>query len=205
MILPRTPQLLDDIFAAGILPDRGVSGYTGDAAVLEDADAHVRLEGLLALSELPASAREAAAILDVISVRANARDAWIPDAVPMAASKHGPSLLRELVRRPVPANDTIAVAGMRRATQKIARYHAANADAAAIVELISAVPQATPALAVAMLTGIAEGWPQETPPQLAPAQRAALAAAAVNASPELLAAFTLVAARWALPGVFKPE
>ena len=205
MILPRTQQLLDDIFAAGILPDRGVSGYTGDAAVLEDADAHVRLEALLALSELPASAREAAAILDVISVRANARDAWIPDAVPMAASTHGPSLLRELVRRPVPANDTIAVAGMRRATQKIARYHAAKADAAAIVDLITVVPQATPALAVAMLTGIAEGWPQETPPQLAPAQRAALAAAAVNASPELLAAFNLVAARWSLPGVFKPE
>jgi hypothetical protein len=205
MMLPRNQQLLDDIFAANILPDRGSSGYTGDAGVLEDADAHVRLEALLVLSELPGSAREAASILDVISLRANARDPWIPDAVPMAAAKQGPSLLRDLVRRQVPVNDTTAVSGLKRATQKIARFHAAKADAPTVVELISVVPQATPPLALAMLNGIAEGWPQETPPQFSAEQRASLMTAARGAGPELADAFGRVAARWGLPDVFKSQ
>ncbi|MEO8620060.1 MAG: PVC-type heme-binding CxxCH protein [bacterium] len=205
MMLPRNQQLLDDIFAANILPDRGSSGYTGDAGVLEDADAHVRLEALLVLSELPGSAREAASILDVITLRVNARDAWIPDAVPMAASKQGPALLRDLVRRQVPVNDSTAVSGLKRATQKIARFHAAKADAPTVVELISVVPQATPPLALAMLNGIAEGWPQETPPQFSAEQRASLMTAARGAGPELADAFGRVAARWGLPDVFKSQ
>ncbi|MEP7346752.1 MAG: PVC-type heme-binding CxxCH protein, partial [Gemmatimonadaceae bacterium] len=206
MILPRNQQLLDDIFAAGILPDRGppsASDYTVDPSLLEDADPHVRLEALLVLSELPGSAREAASILDMMTVRANARDPWIPDAIPMAAAKHSASLLRDLLRRPLPANDSIAALGIQRATRKLARFHAAKADPQTVVELISGVPQATPALAVALLDGIAEGWPQETMPELSAEQRATLVAAARNASPELADAFSRVAARWNLPNIFK--
>ncbi len=207
MILPRNQQLLDDIFAAGILPDRGTAAaqYTVDTSILQDADAHVRLEALLVLSEVPGAAREATALLDIISLRANARDAWIPDAVPMAASKHGVSLLLDLLRRPAPANDSLAVVGMRRATHKIARFHAAKADVASAVQMIGSVPQATPALAVAMLNGIAEGWPLETTPTLTAEQRATLLAAARGANAELMAAFDKVAARWNIPGVFKSE
>ncbi len=208
MILPRNQQLADDIFAASILPDRGPAApadYTVDVSVLQDADAHVRLEALLVLSELPGSQREATSILDVIGSRVNARDAWIPDAVSMAAAKHGPSLLSDLIKRPLPANDTVAVSGMRRATQKIARFHAAKADAATVVGLISGIPQATPGLAVAMLNGIAEGWPQETTPQLTDAQKSALATASTGATGELAAAFGKVAARWNLPTVFRSQ
>jgi hypothetical protein len=205
MMLPRNQQLLDDIFAAGILPNRGTPGpnYTVDASLLQDADPHVRLEALLVLSELPGSAREATSLLEVITTRVNARDPWIPDAMPMAAAKHGPSLLKELAGRPAPANDSLAVAGMRRATHKLARFHAAKADVGTIVDLIGSVPGATPALAAAMLNGIAEGWPQDTTPQLSAEQRAALGVAARNASGELADAFGRVATRWKLPDVFK--
>jgi hypothetical protein len=176
-----------------------------ETAVLQDADPHVRLEALLALSEVPGSARESAAILDVITSRTNARDPWIPDAVAMAAAAQPPSLLRSLIHRPVVANDSLATSGMRRATVRIARFHAARADAATVVDLIASVPQATPALAAAMLNGIAEGWPQETAPQFSAEQRATLATSARNAGPEVTDAFAKVAARWNLPTVFKAE
>jgi hypothetical protein len=87
----------------------------------------------------------------------------------------------------------------------VARYHAAQRDVATVVELIGGVPQSTAPLAVAMLNGIAEGWPQESAPTFSAEQRSALAAAASGASPELTAAFGRVSARWALPNVFTPQ
>jgi hypothetical protein len=206
MILPRDQRLVDDIFAAGILPDRTSPwrvDYTVATSILQDADAHVRLEALLVLSEVAGSPRAAAALADVITAAENARDPWIPDGVAIAGVKQGAEFLQDIVRRRVPANDTLAAAGMRRAVSRMARAHAVRADVPAVVSLISGVPQANQALAIAMLEGIAQGWPQETPPQLTADQRTALATAARGASPELTAAFDRVAARWTLPDVFK--
>ena len=206
MALPRDQRLEADMFSAGILPDRASPWpveYTVGTSILQDADAHVRLEALLALSELPASPRAAAALADVISHPENARDAWIPDAVAMAGAKQGPEFLRGLLARRVPTNDSLAVAGISRAVLKMARHHAATADAATVVGLIEAVPQAPPALATALLHGIAQGWPEERPPQLSPQQRAALAAAARGASGDIVTALSQVAARWTLPDVFR--
>lgn len=206
MMLPRTPQLLDDIFAAGILPDRTSPWpveYTMPTSVLQDADPHVRLEALLVVSELPASPRAAAAVAEIIASPANARDPWTPDAVSMAGARQGPGFLQELIRRPVPGNDSLAVAGMQKAVHKIARYYGAQQDVATVVGLISASQGATAALGVALLNGIAEGWPAEMPPALSTEQRAALVAAARDATPELNAAFDKIAAKWAMPGVFR--
>lgn len=207
MLLPRDQQLLDGLFAAGILPDRTSPWpveYTVPTSILQDADAHVRLEALLVLSELPASPRAAAALAEIISLPSNARDAWIPDAVAIGGSKQGSAFLDDLIRRQVPANDSLAVAGMQRAVAKLGRYHAAQKDFGGVVSLISVVPQATPALAIGMLDGMAEGWPQDAPPMVSAEQKASLVAAARDASPELSAAFAKLAARWVMPDVFKP-
>jgi hypothetical protein len=143
----------------------------------------------------------------VITFPGNARDPWIPDAVAMAGAKHGPAFVRDLIGRRVP-NDSLAVAGMRRAVHKLGRIHAAQKDLAVVTALISSVPSATSALAVAMLNGIAEGWPLDTaaaPPNFTAEQKAALVAAATGASPELAEAFAKIAARWNTPNAFKPE
>ena len=207
MMLPRDKRLEDDLFAAGILPDRTSPWpveYTVPTSILQDADAHVRLEALLILSELPPSPRAAAALADVISFPGNARDAWIPDAVSIAGAKHDPGFLADLIKRRVPANDSLAVVGMQRAVAKLGRFHAAQSDAAIVVTLIGGIPQATLPLAIGMLNGMADGWPQEAPPQLSAEQKAALVLAARDASPELAAAFAKLAARWAMPDVFRP-
>ena len=205
--LPRDQQLLDGIFSAGILPDRTSPWpveYTVATSILQDADAHVRLEALLAIAELPASPRTAAALTDVITFPGNARDPWIPDGVALGAVKLGPDFLVSLLQRRMPQNtDSAVVAGTRRAVQRIARFHAATADIQAVAPLIAAVPQAHPLVAIGMLESIAMGWPQERAPTLTAEQRTSFAAAARGASPELTAAFDRVAARWALPDVFK--
>jgi hypothetical protein len=206
MMLPRDERLVNDILSAGILPDRSSPWpveYTVATTILQDADAHVRLEALLALSELPGSPRVAASIGDVFWSTDNARDPWIPDAVAMAGVKQGPEFLRQLIVRRIPPNDSLATAGMRRAVQKMARYHGAQANSGTVVSLIEVIPRANVGLAIALLDGIAQGWPEERPPQLAPEQRAALAAAARQSSTELSAAFGRVSARWNLPEIFR--
>lgn len=205
-VLPRDEQLVNAIFAAGLLPDRASPTpveYTVPTSVLQDADAHVRLEALLVLSELPGSPRVAAAIADIILHPENARDAWIPDAVAMAGAKQGPQFVTDLVKHRLPTGDSLAILGIGRSVHKLARHHAASANAALVVSLIEAVPQANPSAAAALLDGIAQGWPEERPPQLSDAQRASLAAVARGASEPLAAAFGRVAARWTLPDVFK--
>jgi putative membrane-bound dehydrogenase-like protein len=206
MMLPRDEQLLQDVLDAGILPDRTSPWpveYTVSTATLQDADAHVRLEALLALSELPGSARAATVVNDAFWSPDNARDPWIPDALAMAGAKQGPRFLAELVTRRIPpTNDDAAAAGMRRAVQRMARHHAASAEVAAVVSLVEVVPRANVGLAIALLDGIAQGWPEERPPQLTPGQRSVLAAAARDASGELRPALGRVAARWQLPDLF---
>ena len=204
-MLPRDQALIDGIFAAGMLPDRTSPWpveYTVNTAILQDADAHVRLEALLALAELPGSPRIAAAISDVIAFPANARDPWIPDAVAMVGVKQGPEFLNTLLQRRVQSQDTLVLAGMRRTVMHMARFHAANANAATVVAMINVIPEANPAIGGGVLEGIAMGWPQESAPQFTAAQRTALRTAARGAEGELAAAYRRVAARWTLPDVF---
>ena len=207
MVLPRTPALLDAILAAGILPDRDSPWpveYTVPSAVLEDADAHVRLEALLALSELPPSERIATTIAQTIAVPANARDPWIPDAAAVAGARQGPEFLTRLLGARPPA-DSIAVAGLGRTISKVARYQATGKDASTIVGFIATIPVTAPPFAIALLNGIAEGWPEEQPPSLSAEQRTALHDAAQGASAELQAAFAKVATRWGMTDLFTPR
>jgi putative membrane-bound dehydrogenase-like protein len=204
MTLPRSSALLDDILAAGILPDRNspwTVEYTVPTGTLQDADAHVRLEALLVLSELPASERAGSAIRDIIGFPANARDPWIPDAVAIAGAKQDLGFLSTLLKLR-PPGDSLAVLGMQRAVGKIARYHATKRDVALVVSLVGNVPQTAAPLAIALLNGLAEGWPEEQAPTLDPEHRTALRAAAAGAPGPLRDAFTKLAQRWGMPELF---
>ena len=189
--LPRNAQLEPDISTADLL---------------EDADAHVRLQALLTLSELAPSSRSAEAVMKVILAPANARDPWIPDAVVVAAAPHGMPFLLDLVKaKSAPGSDSLSALGVGRSVRLLSRYYASKADAAAVVTLVDAVKSAgNTTVAVAVLDGIATGWPEGSPPQFGAEQKATLVAAARSASaPEVAAAFTRVATRWALPDIFK--
>jgi hypothetical protein len=159
---------------------------------------------LLALSELEPTERIATTILQTLAVPTNARDPWIPDAIAVAGAKQGPGLLTRLLASRQP-EDSLAVAGFQRAISKMARYHAGQRDAGTVVGFIATVPSTPLPFAVAMLNGIADGWPEEQPPALSEVQRTALRTAAQGAPAELLAGFGKVAARWGMPDLFTPR
>lgn len=204
MTLPRNATLLDDIFAAGILPDRASPtpvDYTVPSTILQDADARIVVAALLAVSELPASSRVATAITEVLFVPRNARDPWIPDAAAIAGAMQGADFLLEVARRDAPS-DSVARAGIQRAVRMIAHYQATAADADLAVRLILAVPSMSATNAEGLVQGIAQGWPAERPPTLAAAQRTTLADAARGAPEGLAAAFEALAERWDMPDLF---
>jgi hypothetical protein len=219
MALPRDARLLDDIFEAGLLPDRAsphTVDYTVGSGVLQDADAQVRLTAVLALSELPASARAADALVALITVPQNARDSWLPDAAAIAGVVQGPDVALSLLSRDPVAQDSAYLTGIRNALRLMTHGFARQQNAAAMVALLEAVPQANATIASGVLAGIVGeapdeegrqrggpgGWPEESQPVLTPEQRNALAAAGRAAAPELARDFARVAARWGIPDLF---
>jgi hypothetical protein len=191
MILPRTPELENDIFTMGMLPDRRAPHETGSPLAMaqqQDADPGVRLEALLVLSELRPSERAAAALMDVLFVPQNARDPWIPDAVGIAGSKHGLNFLTQVIERRVQGTDRAVFTGIGRAVDIMTRTHVAPGDPALAVRLIEMVPKVDQAIGT-----------------LTPEQRKALVAARTGSAAELAASFTAVAQRWTLADVFTAQ
>jgi hypothetical protein len=204
-MLPRDSRLSGAIFAAGILPERASPtrvDYTVGTSILQVADAHVRLEALLVLSELPPSPRHARAIADVILSADNARDPWMPDAAAMAGARQGPGFVAELLARRMPT-DSATLAGVRRSVQKLARHHAITMDAATVISFVELAPKVPPVVATGIVAGITQGWAEEKPPTLSDAQRAALRTAARGADGPLKEAFTRLGTRWAMPDLFE--
>ncbi len=203
MTLPRDGRLLDDILAAGILPDRSSPTeveYTVPTTVLQDADPKVRLAALLALSELAPSDRAARVLAETLRSPSNARDPWLPDAVAIAGAAYGADFLVELVAGDLPADST-SLEGIGRAAALMGEHHASAGDVAAAVRLAEAAAAAPPAAGAGMLEGVAEGWPEGRVPALTATQRASLAAAR-RSSPDLAEGFAALAERWGLTGGF---
>lgn len=170
-VLPRDAQLMDDIFEAGILPDRSSPAevdYTVGSGTLQDADAQVRLTALLALSELPAAPRAATAITELIMVPQNARDPWLPHAAAIAGVQQGPDFGVALLERTGelteaggdamdrrPAPDSAYLAGLQTTVRMIASHYAGEQDANTIVSMLMAIPNANSVVASGVLTAIA--------------------------------------------------
>jgi hypothetical protein len=186
MTLPRDAALADAIVGGG----------------LQDADAGVRLEALLVLSELPVASRVATVLTDTLFDPANAADAWMPDAVAIAGAKHGRALLQEVLTRKAPNERAEVATGIAAAARILTRHHAASADVALATALIETAAGADSARATAVLTGLAEGWPDERPPVLTSQQRATLTTAAARMPADARPLLVKVSERWGLPDVF---
>ncbi len=203
--LPRDAALARAIVGGGMLPSRAAPGamdYTVGNALLQDADPGVRLEAVLVLSELPPSAESRAVLLDTLFAPVNAADPWMPDAVAIAAGPHGVDLALEILTREVPdAHDDVRK-GVATTVQLLSRYHAREADAGVAARLFDAIGTTDPARAVAALTGLADGWPDEQPPAFTSTQQERLKAVAASLSGDARALLPKVAERWGTDGIF---
>ncbi len=199
-VLPRNAELEESIFAAGMLPGRRADYEVGapiSVALQQDADPGVRLEALLAVSELPASERIAAALEDVLFTPANARDRWIPDAVGLAGARQGRAFLFDVLAHDMPEADD-QLAGIARAVRLMSRSEATSADLSAAMALVQQVPVLAPPVGQAVLEGIAAGWPAGAPPTLGEVDELVLRSVRQAASDALEESFAELQEQWDL-------
>jgi putative heme-binding domain-containing protein len=90
--------------AVTVLP-RNQSGLDAllDGGFLKDSDAQVRLAALLAVSEMPASAKAGAAIFAALQDPRNSEDRWIPDAATSAAARNDAGFIKAVLSNYKPA------------------------------------------------------------------------------------------------------
>ena len=174
------------------------------AAILalgEGEDPQVVLAALLALADAPELPRAAKAIVEVIDDDLVARDRWLPDAATVAAAAHPKPFLMELAAHDFfePASPTVvAIAG------RVAEHHArgvvAGSKADVLVSLATAKPgvigTVDPAIADAIVAGLARGWPKDKPPALDAETDGALVKLLAVVSPSARAQLVSLAGRW---------
>jgi putative membrane-bound dehydrogenase-like protein len=74
--------------------------------MLDDSDAQVRMAGLLAVSELPASDAAGKAVFAMLQEPRNSDDRWIPDAATAAAARNDASFLKSVLAAYKPVTPT---------------------------------------------------------------------------------------------------
>lgn len=131
---------------------------TGAAALLEsgaltDADAQVRLAAYLSLAEKAADARAGEAVAAALDRSEDLTDRWLPDAITAAAASHPEGFLLAVAARREPLTGrAVEIVSL------VAAHHAAGTPTKTIDALLVATGKAPPAVAEAMLGGLARGW-----------------------------------------------
>ncbi|MCL4203574.1 MAG: c-type cytochrome [Pirellulaceae bacterium] len=146
--------------AIAVLPrSERTSATILDRQLLADADAQVRLAALLALSEMPPSARAGRAVAEFLTVPENVADRWLPDAAVSAAAAHDRDFLLA-----VAGETTARPSGkLREAVAVVSQHYARGGPAESVADLITSLLDADPLIAGAVVEALAAGWPKGVP------------------------------------------
>jgi putative membrane-bound dehydrogenase-like protein len=174
--LPRTADSAKEILRSGCLTHE---------------DPHVRLDALLALSEMPGSPEAGAAVAAFLSEPRNTSDRWIPGAAISAAAPSALPFLAAVSRSGDGKSGTLA-----QAARVVAGHLARQAPADAVSPLLAALAEAPPAIAEAVLTGLAGGWPAGKSVTLDARGEKALGELPAKLSPAGLLQLAALARRW---------
>ncbi len=179
--------------ALGVLPRHPDSVVAiANANILQDSQAGVRREALIALSEMPESKAAAPALAALLLESRNANDRWIPQAATAAAARSPLAFLQAAAATKKSATgDAALVEAVRVVAGHLARQ--APADAAPLLAALAAAP---PAVADAMLTGLANGWPAGKTVKLETDAAAALGKLPATLSSNGLVRLTALVKRW---------
>lgn len=143
--------------ALAVLPrDRPAVEQILATSLLDDTDQGIRLAALLALAEMPDSPRAAAAVVRLLNQPAVARDRWLPDGAIAAAATSAEEFLRALADAEV--NDATQ-SNYARAARVVAEHWARGAEHGGLAGILASVAAVEPALAAAVVAGLATGWP----------------------------------------------
>ena len=126
------------------------------AGVLEDSAAQVRLQALLALSDLPPSAPAGQAVAQFLTRSENAGDRWLVDAATCAAAANSLDFLTASAATKSPSRELINVC------KNVANHFARSNPGSATDRLLSSLAPAEPRLAGAIIAGLDDGLPPGT-------------------------------------------
>jgi putative membrane-bound dehydrogenase-like protein len=155
-VLPRTAEAMNALAARSVLTDQ---------------DPQVRLAALLALAEMPMQPEVGKALVEMLARPENYNDHWIPDAVTCAAAAHDLHFLKALAageQHPAPPARVVSVVAT------VAEHYARGKPVESVGELLTSLPPANPAMIEAVVSGMARGWPKDTPARLDPVAEKAL-------------------------------
>ncbi len=174
-MLPREAKSVDAILAAGLM---------------RDPDPQVRLMTLLALADQPASEKSGAAVVAALARPENADDRWIPDAATAAAANNAEQFLRSLATVKDPPAKFVEVVAI------IAEHYARSDAGGSVGSVVAKLVEADPAIADAVVRGLARGWPASRPPKLDASLEANLLKLMDRLSPERRGALVRLAVSW---------
>ena len=177
-VLPGSPKTAEAIRAAGLL---------------EDADPLVRLAALLALADAPPSSEAATAIVAALADGKVEGDRWLPDAATAAAARNAGPFLKALAAREFPQIPSPVVVKL---TRQVAEHMARGIAPRAKVDFLITLTTADPAIADAVIAGLAQGWPKDKAPAIDDESDRALVSLLTKVSPGARAQLVSLAGRW---------
>jgi putative membrane-bound dehydrogenase-like protein len=142
--------------AVQVLPANGATMTAIlDAKLLEDYDSQVRLQTLLALSDMPANADAGRAVSKFFTRPENVGDRWLMEAATSAAAAHAIEFL--LAAAAEKTSTTQQVDACRIVVNHLAR----SASGEETEKLLASLATADPRLAGAIVQGLADGWKED--------------------------------------------
>ena len=154
--------------AAAAVEDSVYNGLVANALMLSEGskskDPQVRLASLLALSETTVCPATQQAVLDAWCEPINQQDRWLIDALTSAAAKQQDDFLLA-ISASRDANLQTAIS-IERIT--IVANHTARTGLEDPAPLLKELKQAQPPVALAIISGLAAGWPRDEQPKLTP-------------------------------------
>jgi putative heme-binding domain-containing protein len=131
-----------------------------ESGALGDRDPQVKLAALLALADLPAGEASANAAIDALAMESIQQDRNLLDAATSAAGKNGPLALAAAAKQ---SSKSLA---SEAATERLAIVagHVARTGLDNPAPVLAELKTAQPEVAVAILTGLARGWPRDSKP-----------------------------------------
>lgn len=134
MVLPRTEGVREAILDGGMLPDPetpGAMDYAVAPGVQQEADALVRLEALLALSQMPRSERAARAVAEAARVEENVTDKWLRAGLIAAGAQQEAAFLEAVLAGGLPEEASEEFrAGLEEVVRTVGGHLAATGEAA---------------------------------------------------------------------------
>ena len=173
--------------AIQILPKGAGAGPVVKAGLTKDPDPQVRKAAFLALAD-SGGVESAVALVEAYQETANLADRWLRDALTAAAAFHNHAFLTYAMIRPLPSPEA---AGLLRT---VARHQAATVHEGTAT--VIAALKASPAVAEAVLEGLAAGWPEGPGPELSPVTLLATKADVSSLSDGALSSLIQLVTKW---------